>query len=171
MVLNTGDKYLLYSEDYRIALPRMFLESYPQYKDKDIAFHLAIFIEPYFTRIMDGVKKFESRFSINKIAPYDRIKKGDIVFVKKSSDNIFGFFVAGNVEFKTISDLQEIKKEYAENLCIDSDDFWEQKKNAKYLTIIEITGLKETQHVAIEKKDPSAWVILQKRKTMKIETL
>ena len=47
--------------------------------------HLAIFREPFLTKIFSGVKKIESRFSLNRCAPYSEVNKGDLVFIKKIS--------------------------------------------------------------------------------------
>ena len=44
--------------------------------------HLGIFTEPYLTYMLNGEKTIESRFSKNKIAPYNKIDKSDIVIVK-----------------------------------------------------------------------------------------
>ena len=45
--------------------------------------HLGVFTEPYLTYMLDGKKTIESRFSKNKILPYNQISKDDIVIVKK----------------------------------------------------------------------------------------
>ena len=61
--------------------------------------HLGIFSEPYLTYILDGKKIIDSRFSKNKIAPYNQITKKDIVIVKKSGGNVLGYFTVKNVLF------------------------------------------------------------------------
>ena len=166
-----ASRYFLKPGDYKVELPRTFLESYPQYAVKGIGMHLAVLIEPYLSRVFQGIKKFESRFSTNRVAPYDVVKAGDIIFIKKSSSDVLGFFIAGKVEFHVIDDIKRAKEEWAGKLCIDSDDFWDQKANARYLTVIEITNLKKTQPIAISKKDYSAWVVLTTGNRMKVGTL
>ena len=39
---------------------------------KNTQLHLGIFTEPYLTYMLDGKKTIESRFSKNKIAPYNQ---------------------------------------------------------------------------------------------------
>ena len=45
--------------------------------DSSLGIHLAIFNEPFLSLVFNGKKKIESRFSINRICPYGKIKKGD----------------------------------------------------------------------------------------------
>ena len=61
-------------------------------KIKNKRLHLGIFSEPYLTYMLEGNKTIESRFSKNKIAPYKKISKEDIVLLKKSSGKIVGYF-------------------------------------------------------------------------------
>lgn len=48
-------------------------------KNKNV--HLGIFSDPYLTYMLDGLKSIESRFSKNRIAPYNKITKDDIVII------------------------------------------------------------------------------------------
>ena len=52
-------------------------------KIKNTSLHLGVFSEPYLTYMLDDIKTIESRFSKNKILPYNQISKDDIVIVKK----------------------------------------------------------------------------------------
>jgi len=44
--------------------------------------HLAIFVEPYLSFILDGRKTVESRFSSVRCAPYKRVLPGDRSLVR-----------------------------------------------------------------------------------------
>ncbi|MCI9434957.1 MAG: hypothetical protein HFI86_06785 [Bacilli bacterium] len=44
-------------------------------KIKNQKIHLGIFSEPYLTYMLEGKKTIESRFSKNKIVPYNKIQK------------------------------------------------------------------------------------------------
>lgn len=52
--------------------------------------HLAIFQEPYLGLILAGKKTIESRFSVNRIAPYEAAERDDLVLLKRSSGPITG---------------------------------------------------------------------------------
>src|SRR5688572_23664147 len=63
----------------------------------DIALHLAVFVEPYLSYILDGSKTVESRFSTRPIAPHGRVHEGDVILMKPSGKPIAGWCRAGRV--------------------------------------------------------------------------
>lgn len=112
-------------------------------KDKEAVVHLAIVSQPYLSRILAGEKTIESRYSINLIAPYKKIREGDIVLLKKTGGEVIAIFEAGTVRFFSIgmqSDIDKIKEDYNDQLIID-DIYWNEKKNCNYATLIDIRHL------------------------------
>ena len=131
-------------------------------KDKAAVVHLAIIVQPYLSRILSGEKTIESRYSINSIAPYKKIKAGDIVLLKKSGGGVFAVFEAGKVRYFSISnqgDLEKIRNDYNDQLKID-ENFWEVKKDCKYATLIDINRLWEIPQFKVCKQNRAAWVTL-----------
>lgn len=133
--------------------------------DPTIGVHLAIFNEPFLALVYKGEKKIESRFSINQIAPYMRVAKGDIIILKASGGPVTGVFLAGDVRFfanfnKT--KLKELDKNYGKKICAHYDDnFWENRLSTKYATLIEVEKVKALTPFKIEKRDRLAWSILR----------
>lgn len=128
-------------------------------KNKKI--HLGIFSEPYLTYMLEGKKTIESRFSKNRIVPYNKITKDDIVIIKKSSGDVLGYFTIKNVLFfdlNTVS-INEIKEKYYEQLCVD-EEFWITKKNSNYATLIIIDKLYKLKPFHVHKKGMQTWIIL-----------
>ncbi len=141
------------------------------YKDEkiDIAcinVHLAIFNEPFLSLIFEGKKTIESRFSKNRINPFEKAKKGDIIFIKKSGSQVLGFFVVGQTYYYHLPkerDLNKIKNKYSEAICSSATvDFWESRNSARYISLLEITETKHLQPFNIDKRDRMAWVTLNK---------
>lgn len=132
-----------------------------QFRKKKI--HLGIFNEPCFSYMLDGKKTIESRFSKNKIAPYGQITKDDIVIVKKSSGNVEGYFTIKEVLFFDLNvvSIDEIKLKYNKQLCID-ENFWLNKKNSNYATLILIDHFVKLKPFPIHKKGMQTWIILNK---------
>ena len=129
---------------------------------KDRTIHLGIFTEPYLTYMLEGKKTIESRFSKNKIAPYNQITKDDIVIIKKSSGKVIAYFTLKEVLFldlDTIS-IDEIKAKYGNELCVD-DQFWENKKDSKYATLIKIDKVIKLNSFPINKKGMQTWIVLK----------
>lgn len=130
-------------------------------KIKNKKIHLGIFSEPYLTYMLDGKKTIESRFSKNRIVPYNKITKDDIVIIKKSSGNIVGYFTIKEVLFFYLNDtsIGEIKEKYNKQLCVD-EEFWITKKNSNYATLIIIDKLYKLKPFHINKKGMQTWIIL-----------
>lgn len=133
--------------------------------DSSVGIHLAIFNEPFLSLVLTGEKKIESRFSINKISPYQRVKKGDVIILKESGGYVTGVFVAGKVEFFHNIEkrmLDEIEFKYGELICSSYDkDFWKNKNKAKYGSLIEVKKVKKLTPFKSEKLDRSGWSVLR----------
>jgi ASC-1-like (ASCH) protein len=67
--------------------------------DTSVGIHLAIFNEPFLSLVYSKEKKIESRFSMNKISPFEKVRKGDVIILKESGGLVNGVFVAGEVKF------------------------------------------------------------------------
>ena len=122
----------------------------------NIAVHLAIFSEPLLEKLLAGVKTLESRFSNNKISPFGQIQKGDLVVVKKSGGPVMATFITDIVDSYsnlTPKKIEKIKNEHSLTLGLSiEDDFWNEKTNSKYATLIRIKQLKEISPFFIEKR-------------------
>lgn len=125
--------------------------------------HLGIFTDPFLTFMLEGKKTIESRFTKNKIIPYNKIEKEDIVFVKKSSGPILAYFKVKEVLFFNLKEtpIEKIKEKYSEQLCVN-ETFWESKKESRYATLIFIDKLVKLKPFSIHKKGMQTWLILVK---------
>lgn len=124
--------------------------------------HLGIFTEPYLTYMLNGEKKIESRFSKNKIAPYNKINKSDIVIVKKSGGSIVAYFTIKEVLFFDLSEtlINDIKNKYEKELCVNNE-FWNVKQNSRYATLIKIDKIHKIKPFSILKKGMQTWICLK----------
>jgi hypothetical protein len=135
--------------------------------DSSIGVHLAIFNEPFLSLIINGKKKIESRFSMNKITPFMKVRKGDIVILKESGGLVTGAFIAGDVKYINNLDkiiLKKIENDYGELICSNYDkNFWENRTKARYVSLIEVKNVKRLKPFKSEKNDRSGWSILKDR--------
>lgn len=121
--------------------------------------HIAVMSEPFLAYVFEGKKTIESRFSLNKIAPYQKVHRGDLVFMKAGP--IVGCFTitwTENYDLTQFS-IEEIQRQYGEAIC-GSDDFWKLKSEKRYATLMSITNVKRLAPTRIEKRDRRAWVAL-----------
>src|SRR4051794_33290108 len=59
--------------------------------------HLGVFAQPYLDFVLAGRKTVESRFSSVRCAPYERVTKGDVLFLKAVSGPIVGICLVDHV--------------------------------------------------------------------------
>ncbi|WP_322354277.1 ASCH domain-containing protein [Dehalococcoides sp.] len=130
------------------------------------AIHLAIFVEPYLKFILEGKKTVESRFSSNRCAPYQKVQVGDILLLKRSSGPIVGLCEVSSVWFYKLDpeSWENIKKEFAKDLCVQDPNFWENRKHALYATLMRIQNVLSIAPANISKYDRRGWVLLTANK-------
>lgn len=126
--------------------------------------HLAVFNEPFLSMIFSGEKTIESRFSINKLVPFNRIEENDIVLLKKTAGPIQGICHAKRIKYfsnlnpKKVSELERI---YGTRIGWNVDpEFLGNKIDARFLTLFEITDLVGFGPINAKKNDRTAWSIL-----------
>lgn len=137
----------------------------------DSHLHVAVMVEPYITKIMKGEKTIESRFSQNKIVPWGRIFPGDIIIIKRSGGGFEAAFEAGEViskELTSSSEVEQIKNDFNDRLCIEND-WWEKKLKSRYVTLIPITHLLRFNSFVIKFKNRQAWLDLYQSKQINKE--
>lgn len=127
--------------------------------------HLAVFVEPYLTFVLEGRKTVESRFSVNRHAPYEQVHSGDLILLKKSSGPICGICSVSNVWYYRLdpSTWAEIEQ-HAAALCMDDSPFWSKKRNASFATLMRLENVVSISELPVDKVDPRSWVVLKDSK-------
>jgi hypothetical protein len=133
--------------------------------------HIAIFVEPFLQWIIDGKKIIESRFSVNKCAPFKKVAFGDLLILKKSGGPVVAIATAGTTWFYELeaSSWADIKDNYAEGICALDPAFWESRKNAEYATLIKLDNVLKIKEFNFPKKDRRGWVILKQTTDLKLD--
>lgn len=127
--------------------------------------HLAVLVEPYLQYILDGKKTVESRFSINRIAPYGEVQKDDILLLKRSGGPIIAICQVGQVWFYELNpqSWDEIRDEFTQMLCAQDPEFWNSRRRASYATLMRVRKVKAIDPIKYIKRDRRGWVVLSAR--------
>lgn len=124
--------------------------------------HLGIFNQPFYAFIMSGDKTIESRFSINKCSPYGKAKKNDIVFIKETGKSICSYSIVSDVKYYSKEeknlDLELLKANYSKEICAIDNNFWQDRINKNYASLLWITEPKTIIPFSIEKRDKRGWI-------------
>jgi hypothetical protein len=125
--------------------------------------HVGVFIEPYLQLLLEGKKTLESRFSINRTAPYQKVADGDLLLLKRSGGPIVGIcqiMHAWSYELDAAA-WNTLKTQHARALCIQSPAFWEQKRHANYATLMQVRHPRALESaIAFVKSDRRGWLTL-----------
>jgi hypothetical protein len=124
--------------------------------------HLAIFVEPYLTFILDGRKTVESRFSCVRCAPFDKVRANDIIVLKRAGGAVAGICRAEAAWFYKINRqvLTEIQKNFATQICPAESGFWSERAGSSYATLISLTDVVRVPEFRIRKRDRRGWVTI-----------
>jgi hypothetical protein len=124
--------------------------------------HLAVFVEPFLSYVLDGAKSVESRFSTKQCAPFRRITSGDIILLKAASGPVKGICQVAKTWFfdlRSVS-LASLRERFAESICATGDEFWRARERAEYATLLKLRWVRELSPMACPKRDRRGWVIL-----------
>jgi hypothetical protein len=125
--------------------------------------HLGIFVEPYLQFILEGKKTIESRFASRRFAPYNRVKQGDVLLLKQSCGPIVGICQVTHCWFYQLDpeSMATIRRDFAQALCAQDPEFWEQRQAACYATLMRIMFVKVIEPIPFPKRDRRGWVVLE----------
>lgn len=123
--------------------------------------HLAILLEPFLTYLLDGHKRVESRFSERRIAPFGRVRPGDLILLKKSGGPIVGVCEASAAwSFRIMPrDWRSIRRLLTAPLCVEGNKFWIDRASANFVTLIAITQAQRITPIDYRKRDRRGWLV------------
>lgn len=139
-----------------------YLSSLTSKEKTSFSLHLGVFVEPFLQYILDGKKTMETRFSLVRCAPYERVESGDVVLLKKSGGAAVGICRIRSARFyKLEKDSWDEIKTFARDICAEDPEFWEQRKGASFATLMRIQNVKTITPFTVKKRDRRGWVILR----------
>lgn len=126
------------------------------------ALHLAIMREPYLTFIMDKRKTVETRFAKHRCAPFEKVRDGDVVLLKRVGGDITGAYHVAKVWYYRLDpqSLTDIRKRFEGLICPANDSFWSDRISARVATLMLIEHVVPVNCIQIEKRDRRGWVVL-----------
>jgi hypothetical protein len=126
--------------------------------------HLAVMVEPFLQFVLSGRKTVESRFSVNRCAPYGHVEKGDVILLKRTGGPIVGLCQVSNRWFYQLDpgSWNIIREKFTKALCADSADFWRERERASFATLMRVHHVRQISPVKVEKRDRRGWVVLRR---------
>jgi hypothetical protein len=125
--------------------------------------HLAVMVEPYLSMLLLGLKTVESRFTATRRAPWNCVRAGDLLLLKKSSGPITGLAEVGRVwsyEIGGQKTLASIRSEF-DSRVRGEPKFWTACAHARYATLMQIARVAPVKPLNCHKRDQRGWVVLR----------
>jgi ASC-1-like (ASCH) protein len=140
-------------------------EKLRNFDDGKNALHMAILTEPYLQYVLEGRKTIETRFSVNRMPPYNQVSEGDIILLKKSSGPIVGICEVSKAWFYRLDERswKEIQEKFFTEISVQDSKFWRDKKKAVYASLMRLKDATRIGPINYVKHDQRPWVILVPR--------
>lgn len=124
--------------------------------------HLAVFVEPFLTFVLQGKKSIESRFSTRQCAPFRRVSIGDIVLLKEASGPVRGICEVAKTWYFDLESvpLADVRERFADGICATDDAFWRAREKADYATLLKLRSVRAVSPIRCPKRDRRGWVVL-----------
>lgn len=149
---------------------------------KIIRTHIAILSKKWklLSKIISGDKTIESRWYLNKVAPWNKINAGDTVYFKDSGEPITCIAKVSKVlQFKNLTNevIFSILRKYGNriglNIPTNETELSSFYKKKRYCVLIFLKDVKEIKPFSINKSGygiSSAWLIVDDINSVKCES-
>ncbi len=134
--------------------------------------HVAVFVEPYLSYVLQGRKTVESRFSVHRVAPYSRVQRGDVVLLKQSGGPVVGLCRVATAWFYQLDrgSWKAIRTKYARAMCAVDGSFWRSRAEAAFATLMRVERPRPIEDILLMKRDRRGWVVLPSQSVSVRET-
>lgn len=125
--------------------------------------HIAILRQPFFDMVLSGEKTIESRWSMNKVAPYGKVNIGDEIFLKETGKDVTATAIVKNVKYYELTPeiVEEICLCYGKQIGTDKFEDWETTLHKKYCTLIWLSDVKEIEPIKVKRSNGAGWLIVK----------
>jgi hypothetical protein len=117
---------------------------------------------PYLRALLDSRKTIESRFTRHRVAPFEQVTSGDVVFFKPAAAPVVaaGFVTdALHIQLADVP-LTEVARRFGEAIAPADQSFWTDRAGAKFATLLTMGEVIPIPPMSIVKRDRRGWVVL-----------
>ncbi len=125
--------------------------------------HIAILRQPFYDMVLNGTKTIESRWSIHKIAPYNKVKIGDLIYIKLTGKPVTAKAKVKDVKFYCLTPeiVEDIRLKYGKFIGTDKFKNWGDILHKKYCTLIWLDKVEKIKPMQVKRSNGAGWIILK----------
>ena len=125
--------------------------------------HIAILRQPFFDMVLSGEKTIESRWSMNKVAPYGKVSVGDEILLKETGKDVTAVATAEKVLFFKLTPeiVEEIRLHYGKQIGTDKFEDWEATLHKRYCTLIWLSNVKNVAPIKVKRSNGAGWLLMK----------
>lgn len=127
--------------------------------------HLAVMHEPYLSLIVAGRKTVESRFSKMQVAPYQQVRRGDLLLFKRLAGPVTAIARVADADFYVldVAAWNRLRARFEPALAAQDESFWVDRQEARYASLIRLGAVRTVAPIHVAKRDRRGWVVLNGR--------
>ena len=124
--------------------------------------HLAILRQPFLNMILSGEKTIETRWSMHKIAPYNKLSIGDEILLKETSKDVIATAKVKDFKYFELTPhiADEIKQKYGKEIGVYKFENWENYRNKKYCTLIWLENVEKVKPFKVKRSNGAGWIVI-----------
>ena len=124
--------------------------------------HLAILRQTFLNMILSGEKTIESRWSMHKIAPYNKLSIGDEILLKETSKDVIATAKVKDFKYFELTPkiADEIKQKYDKEIGVYKFENWENYRNKKYCTLIWLENVEKVKPFKVKRSNGAGWIVI-----------
>lgn len=125
--------------------------------------HIVILRQPFFNMVMTGEKTIESRWAMNKIAPYHKVSIGYELLLKETGKAVTAIANVKAVKYYKLTPdkVEEIRVKYGKQIGTDKFEDWQSTLKKKYCTLIWLDGVKKVPPIQVPRSNGAGWIIVK----------
>lgn len=125
--------------------------------------HIAILRQPFYDMVLTGEKTIESRWSMNKIAPFNKVKIGDTILIKLTGQPVTAKAKVKDVKYYYLTPeiVEDIRVKYGKLIGTDKFEDWQTTLNKKYCTLIWLDKVQKIKPILVARSNGAGWIVLK----------
>lgn len=113
--------------------------------------------------VLSGQKTIESRWGMNRAAPYQKISVGDEILLKETGKDVTATARAKRVEFfeLTPEKVEQIRQKWGKEIGTDRFEDWQSTMQKKFCTLVWLEDVKVIKPLKVPRSNGAGWIVLK----------